>query len=506
MPRFKSAAAGYSVDAMKGFFLKRLILCLPLVALAACSVNPATGKQSFTAFMSRSKEIEVGREEHPKILKRFGGAYEDKEFAAYVHRVGLSLAKVTEVQDLSYTFTVLNDDKVNAFALPGGYVYITRGLVALAENEAEMAGVLAHEIGHITARHTAQRYSKAMAANIGLTILGVAGALPYGTGHLVSFGTEAVLKGYSRDQELEADMLGVRYLRRAGYDPTAMTAFFHKLKGHEKLAKALAQDPNAKDNYTIMSTHPRTAQRIAQAIKLAEAPSSGILRLERQAFLAGIDGMLFGDDPKQGVRKGREFAHPEMGFRFQVPPGFVLFNSPQRVLARGPGGAVIRFDMEKQEKAKEVKDLRRYLTGGWSHGLSLRNVERIEVNGLAGVTAASGWRSKDGGREDLRLIVLRDGPERIYRFIFLTPRELTGQMARELQRTTYSFRRLSKEEAAAVRPLRIRVVDVEPGDTVKSLAAIMPIEPFAVDWFELLNGVKRNLPLIPGTQVKIVTD
>ncbi len=491
---------------MKRIFLKRLILCLPLLALAACSVNPATGKQSFTAFMSKSKEMEVGREEHPKILERFGGAHEDREFSAYARRIGLSLAKVSEVQDLTYTFTVLNDDKVNAFALPGGYVYITRGLVVLAENEAEMAGVLAHEIGHITARHTAQRYSKAMAANIGLTILGLAGGLPPGAGNLVSLGTQAILQGYSRDQELEADMLGVRYLRRAGYEPTAMTAFFRKLEGHQKLEKTLAQDPNAKDRYSIMSSHPRTAQRIAQAIKLAEAPSTGILRLERRAFLANIDGMLFGDDPKQGVRKGREFAHPEVGIRFEVPPGFVMFNSPERVVARGPGGAVVVFDMEKPEKAKEVKDLRRYLTGGWRHGLSLKDVERIEVDGLAGVTGTARRRAKGGGMEDLRLIALRDGPENIYRFVFITPVNLTGRMATELQRTTYSFRRLSKEEAAAIRPLRIRVVDVEPGDTVQSLAAIMPIEPFAIDWFELLNGVKRNLPLIPGTQVKIVTD
>ena len=141
------------------------LLIVPLLALGACTVNPATGKQSFTGFMSRSDEMEVGSKEHPKILKEYGGRYDGNGINAYVRDIGLGLARVSEVAGLPYTFTVLNDDKVNAFALPGGYVYITRGLLALADNEAEMAGVLAHEIGHVTARHTAQRYSQAMATN-----------------------------------------------------------------------------------------------------------------------------------------------------------------------------------------------------------------------------------------------------------------------------------------------------------------------------------------------------
>ncbi|HIM26208.1 MAG TPA: peptidase M48, partial [Rhodospirillales bacterium] len=144
--------------------------------VSACSTNPATGQQSFTAFMSRAEEIRIGAEEHPKIIKEFGGAYKDARLHAYIKRTGLALARKSEVTDLPYTFTILNDDKVNAFALPGGYVYITRGLLALAENEAEMAGVLAHEIGHVTARHSAERYSTAQATNLGLMVLGVLGS------------------------------------------------------------------------------------------------------------------------------------------------------------------------------------------------------------------------------------------------------------------------------------------------------------------------------------------
>ncbi len=138
-------------------FFRAVVLCLPLLSLAGCSTNPATGQQSFTAFMSRADELRIGAEEHPKMIKEFGGAYTDARLRAYIKRTGLALARISEVTDLPYTFTILNDDKVNAFALPGGYVYITRGLMALANDEAELAGVVAHEIGHVTARHTAQR-------------------------------------------------------------------------------------------------------------------------------------------------------------------------------------------------------------------------------------------------------------------------------------------------------------------------------------------------------------
>ncbi|MDP6883806.1 MAG: M48 family metalloprotease, partial [Rhodospirillales bacterium] len=263
-------------------FLRAIVLCLPLLSLAGCSTNPATGEQSFTAFMSRADEMRVGAEEHPKILKQFNGAYREGQVAAYAHRVGAALAGVSEITDMPFTFTVLNTDKVNAFALPGGYVYITRGLLALAGDEAEMAGVLAHEIGHVTARHTAQRYSKSIAANLGLTVLGVLGSAagaPPGLGDIASFGAQAYLQGFSREQEMEADMLGARYLARAGYDVGAMSGFLAKLQRHDRLEAALKEIPDPAARFNIMSTHPRTAERIAQAIGLAgQAPRADARR------------------------------------------------------------------------------------------------------------------------------------------------------------------------------------------------------------------------------------
>lgn len=486
--------------------LRSAILVLPLLALAACTVNPATGQQSFTAFMSPEDEIRVGTREHPKIVKEFGGAYGDAALNDYVRRIGQSLARVSELPNLTFTFTVLNDPKINAFALPGGYVYITRGLLALADNEAEMAGVLAHEIGHITARHTAQRYSQAMAANIGLTILGVLGqaaGAPVGTGDLIAFGAQAALQSYSREQELEADMLGVRYMTRAGYSPQGMVSFFDKLDAHTRLEAAIAGNPTAADQFSIMSTHPRTADRIEQAIQLARVSAVPNPRFERDTFLWRIDGMAFGDDPKQGIRRGREFVHPELGFRFVVPPGFSLFNSPKQVVARGPERSLVIFDMEAEAKARNAGPLTTYLANDWGGRLSLRSVERITINGLDAATGQARIQTRNGAM-DVRLIAIRERAERLYRMIFVTPPSLTGPLATELQRTTYSFRRLTREEASAIRPLRIKIVTVQQGDTPQSLASRMPFETYRLEWFQVLNDLKRGQPLVPGVKVKTV--
>lgn len=495
--------------------MKRLFtviaLCLPLLAVASCSVNPATGKQSFTGFVSRADEMTLGKNEHPKILKSFGGQYKDTEIDAYVRRIGLNLTKVSEVPDLPYTLTVLNDEKVNAFAVPGGYIYITRGLLALAENEAEMAGVLAHEIGHITARHSAQRYSKAQATNLGLTLIGILGSASGvsapGVNNLLSVVAQVALQSYSREQEMEADMLGVRYLTRAGYSPEAMISFLQKMQAHTKLEATLSGNPElANRSSNIMSTHPRTADRIVKAIELAKAVPQASPRFDRQEYLTRIDGLMFGDDPEQGIRKGRVFAHAELGIQFEVPPGFVLFNSPSKVLARGPNGSVIIFDMERAQKAQKVESLKAYVLNSWGDGLSLREIEKIDVNNLEGATGRGRLRMKDGSLKDIRLLAIRENADRIYRFAFLTPPAFTVRMATDFQRTSYSFRRLSPDEVASIRPLRLRVVTVTEDDTAASLAADMPFEKGGLEWFEVLNGLTRGQPLISGEKVKTVGD
>jgi predicted Zn-dependent protease len=484
-----------------------LSLCFLLIALAACSTNPATGRSSFTAFMSPDEEVRVGGQEHPKLVQQFGGEYPDRELDAYVRKVGLSLSQTTEMPNLPYSFTVLDDEMINAFALPGGYVHVTRGLLALASNEAEMAGVLAHELGHVTARHSAERYSQGVLAGIGATIVGVAGAaagVP-GVGDAAGYGAQAYLQSYSRDQELEADRLGIRYMTNAGYDPAAMASFFRKLDAFAQLEATIAGDPGAADRFGVMASHPRTSDRVAQAIRLAKEAHVAEPKLGSDTYLSHIDGLVYGDSPAQGVRRDRDFYHPGLRITFRVPPGFVMFNSPQQVVARGPQKAVIAFDMESEGTARSVRDMRSYVGETWGGRLNLQRVEAIDVNGMPAATAATRINTNDGAM-DLRLVAIRERPERIFRMIFLTPPSLTRQLSAELQRTTYSFKRLTAAEAMAIKPLRVDVVTVRTGDTAESLAARMPFVSYRLERFLALNGLGRGQEPLPGDKVKVIVE
>lgn len=488
-------------------FLCGLLFIFALAGLSGCTVNPATGKQSFTGFMSPEREKEAGAEEHPKILQQFGGVYDDPGVSGYVAEIGFKLARVSEMPDLAFRFTVLNDDQINAFALPGGYVYVTRGLIALAETEAELAGVIGHEIGHVTARHTAERYSKTIAANVGLQILGVLGSVygvPQEAGGLLSSGATAILQGYSREQELEADMLGVRYLTRVGYNPDGMTSFFRKLKAHDQLKARMENRATNEENYNFASSHPRTTDRIKQAIRLARTATVANPVNNRDRMLNALNGILFGGDPAQGIIRGREFIHPDLRFLFTVPEGFTLVNTPDRVLARHENGASMIFDMAPAKQANKVTRLDHYLTDEWGGQLGLKDVEQLTVNGMEAWTGAA-TQNTDQGRRSVRLVVIRDAGNEIFRFAFLTPVNELNAMEEDLRRTTHSLKRLSEAEAAEVKPLRIRVVRTGSGMTAQDLANAMAVEPeYAMDWLELLNSDLdvHNLPA--GTPVKIV--
>ena len=481
------------------FFI--LIMLGTLLGLNNCTTNPATGKKSFTAFMSREDEIRIGTEEHPRLIKEFGGIYKNTRLQAYVIRVGLKLANQADDSGLKYTFTILNSEKVNALALPGGFIYITRGLLALVENEAELAGVLAHEIGHVTARHTAERYSTAKATNLGmmmLNILSSATGVPTGVNQLLGFGAEAALKSYSRDQELESDMLGVNYLVRAGYSPFAMTSFFHKLKAHEKLEIKLKGSPNFIPN-NIFATHPRTVDRIKKAVRLANKFNIKNSVLKRETFLKEIDGITFGDDPEQGIRSGRKFIHRDLGISFEVPPNFILFNSPTQVVARGPRGAKMIFQLKQEKSISRRISLEEHITNTWSKIFSLKKLEHININGLKAITSRSYLNGKD-----YRLIAIQGDKNLYFHLIFISSPSITSELNTDFRRATYSFRRLSKSEADAIEPLRIKVIKTVPGDTQKKLAKKMPFEAYRLEWLQTLNGLLPGQEILPGRSLKVV--
>jgi predicted Zn-dependent protease len=471
-----------------------------MLLLAGCSVNPATGESSFTAFMSPEDELRVGREQHPKILKEFGGSYDFAKANAYVDAVGQKLARVSDLPNLKFAFTVLDSDVVNAFALPGGYIYISRGLLALANTEAELAGVLAHEIGHVTARHSAQRYSSAVVAGLGTALLGVVAGSA--AAQLGQQGAAVYLQGYSRDQEFEADILGVRYLARAGYDTGSMASFLASLKAYSELEAKASGLPDPASRYNIMSTHPRTGDRVLAATKVAQTTPVPNPRIGNIAHLDAIDGIVFGDSEGQGFVRGNVFAHKILGFRFEVPDGFHIANGTRQVIARGPNKALILFNADTRPYTGAMTA---YLGKVWAPSTRLAGVEAINVNDMEAATATTRL-AQQGGTVDLRLVAIRFGRNQIYRFMFATPPAITQQLSVPLRRTTFSFRRLSEREKADLQPWRVVTPEVSAGRTASQLSRGLPLPGPKEEWFRVLNGLAPNSQPFVGQRVKLIVE
>ena len=475
-------------------------LALVLLALAACAVAPGTGRTIFTGGLTPEQEAELGAREHKKVLDEFGGTYDDPDLTRYVSSLGKLLARTSEMPGLNFTFTVLDTPIVNAFALPGGYIYVTRGLLALADNEAELAGVLAHEIGHVTARHTAERHGQATIA--GVLTAGAGVFIGEEAGDIVGTGGLLVLRGWSREQEHEADLLGVRYLSRVGYRPQGMADFLTRLQAHSRLEAEEQGRPGKADEFSLLQTHPRTADRVEVAIREAGAKPVADPLVARDIYLSKIDGLLYGDNPREGVIRGRRFLHPDLRLAFEVPDGFRLFNSPTKVIARGPQGSAIIFDRARNSANLSMTD---YLIRDWAKNAFVQEVEAITVNNLDAATGRTRLRATQGSL-DVRLVVIEGDPGWVYRFLFATPPRLTAGLSEELKRTTYSFRRLSQSEVAAIKPRRLRLYRVRPGDTPSGISRRMSVEGDRLKRFLVLNGLNRKSTLVPGQIVKIVTE
>jgi predicted Zn-dependent protease len=478
--------------------LKRLAaagLALALPLLAACATAPATGDRIFTGGLSMQQEKRLGAEQHPKLLRQFGGAYDDRELSRYVASVGNLLAQTSELPELDWTFTVLDTPVVNAFALPGGYVYVSRGLLALAENEAQMAGVLAHEIGHVTARHSAERYGGQQIATLGSVLAGV--LLGREAAQIAGGLSQVAIAGYSRSQELEADTLGVRYLARAGYDPQAMAGFLARMQAERELQQTLA-GADGGDGFNLLSTHPRTPQRVQEAIRAAGVRPVDNPITARATYLSKLDGMIYGHSPSQGFVRGTRFLHPELRLAFEVPRSFRILNQQTKVVARGPGGSAIVFD---RAPGRVGGDVARYLVDRWAEGARLRNVRRLTLDGMPAATGTARANTSQG-RRDVRLLAVRWNRQTIYRFLFLHPQR--GDLSSAFLDTAQSFHRLTAAEADALQPRRLRLHRVRPGERVANLARRLPYDDHRSQRFRVLNGLGPDDGLQAGQTVKLV--
>lgn len=480
-----------------------------MLALSGCMAEPGMGGAGTgTPAAISASEKKEGGEAHPELLKEFGGAYTGRQ-SAYVTEVGRNIAVQSGLSNARNDFTIslLNTPVNNAFAIPGGYVYVTRQLMTLMNDEAELAGVLGHEVGHVAARHGQKRQSAATRN----TILGAIGQILVGAvagdsqlGELlqkgIGTGSQLLTLRFSRAQEYEADDLGIRYLASAGYDPQALSSMLASLAAQTALdARTAGRDARSVPEWA--STHPDPASRVARAAQnAAAAGGTGKLR-NRDAFLAALDGVTYGDDPKQGVIEGNAFLHPDLKLAFTAPSGFGMQNGTSAVTVSGTGaqaqfsGGTYNGDLDSY-----VRSVFQALAGG-STNLDVGSISRTTVNGLpAAYTTVRANTSS--GQVDVTVFAYEFGRSSAFHFIGLTQ---AGQGAGALLPMYRSVRRLSDAQASAIKPRRIDVVTVKAGDTVASLAGRMAYSDNKLDRFLVLNGLQANSALRVGQKVKIVT-
>jgi predicted Zn-dependent protease len=475
------------------------LMSLSALSLSACTTNPATGEQQFTAFMPAGQEASLGMQEHKKVMQLYGEAYKGSDIEAYVNKVGQRVIQSTERNDVKYKFFVLDTPVVNAFAVPGGYIYVSRGLLALANSEAELAAVLAHETGHITARHSAERYSHGVLASLGAAAVAATLDKP-GVGRAAGLGSNLYIKAYSRSQEHQADHLGLRYLVNAGYDPRAMGMFLTDLEQHSLFEDHLKGVQPGK-SFSYFSTHPQTDDRIERVVEEAMQEYAGRPGVyHKEEYLKAIDGLVYGDSPKQGFVRGQDFYHPKIGFTFSVPQGYRIINNPKEIIAVSKDGSMVLFDMAKTSQAL---DPMAYLQHVWMRNERLDQVEKIEINGMRAVTGSFDGKL-NGKAVTIRVIAIEWGPGHYFRMQMAIPQIASKTVIEGLKSVTYSFRRMTDQEKKVIKPYSLKIMKAVEGNTVKYFANYMAYDNLKETRFRILNGLKPDDPVLPGHQYKVV--
>ncbi len=469
--------------------LPALMLVLFALLTLTCSRNPVTGKKEFM-LLSQKGELALGQQSDPGIVSTYG-KYDDNRIQAFINEKGQQMAKISHRSNLKYEFKVLDSPVVNAFAVPGGYVYFTRGILAHFNNEAEFAGVLGHEIGHITARHSAKQYSKAMVAQVGFGLGMVLSKEFRQFSNLAQTGLSLLFLKFGRNAESQSDRLGVEYSTEIGYNSHEMANFFQtigRLRGDEG-----ASIP------TFLSTHPDPTDRCNTVHRLTDKAHKNRdvskLKVNRDAYLRMIDGLTYGEDPRQGYFDNNVFYHPELKFQFPVPGGWKTLNTNAMVqISTEDGKAAIQMALAKGATAREAEDA--FIKN--TDSLRVVDSRSVRVNGLPA-------RMNIADVQTLRVLTyFIEYNGMIYQFHGIAQRAEYSRYERYFSRTMEGFNVLRDPKRINVKPERIRVKTVQRGGTFTEVMRSFNMESKRFEELAILNGMKQNDQVKANTLIKVV--
>ncbi len=493
----------------KLFLWTGVALAMSLTPTGALDARKKKKAESTVPQAITAAEKQQGAKAHPEILQEFGGNYESAQ-TAYVVRVGKNIAVQSGLGNAESDFTVsfLNSPVNNAFAIPGGYIYITRQLAALCNSEAEMAGVLGHEVGHVAARHSKKRQKRATIAGILGAVGTIGGAILGDKGGLAGLlggaakeysGTLAQIftLSYSRGQEEQADDLGIKYLSKAGYEPAALSEMLASLAMQSSLdVRASGQEARSVPEWA--STHPDPIKRVSRAATNAKQYTSNGVRKQDTHF-AAINNMLYGDDPRQGVVEGRDFLHPDLLLKFSVPSGYGMQNSTQAVIINGTGGKAMFSTLAYSGNKQAYVDAAFKSIAG-DQKLNYGAISQTTVNGIPAFYSTATVATQNGGSNSITVFGYEFSNSQAFHFVTIAPAN-----ASPFDSMYQSVRKLTKAEADGIKPRKIKIVTVGKGDTTSSLAAKMAYRDLQVERFMALNGLQNGAILQSGRKVKIVT-
>lgn len=481
--------------------LRIALLLSAAVATGSCAGLPLPGSGPAAGEAISQSERQQGAQAHAQLLQQFGDAYSGQQ-SAYVVQIGRRIAVESGLSNAQndFTVTLLNSPVNNAFALPGGYVYITRNLVGLMNSEAELASVMGHEVGHVAARHSSRRQSTSTITQI----LAVGLGLLTGSGDLANLAGQAAqlyTLRYSRSQEYEADELGITYLTRAGYDPFAAAGMLASLAAQTSLDAQIA-GREARSLPEWASTHPDPGARVSRARNTASATGAvaGGGTSNREVFLNAIDGMLYDDDPAQGVIDGNTFRHPDLRLQFTVPQGYTMQNGTNAVVVTGPNGQAQFGGVQQSGSLSDYIGRVFGELGGNQRQINYGNVTSSRINGIP-VAQASARVASGSNQVDVTVTAYDFGSNMKYHFMTVTR---AGQGIGPFNSMIRSVARLSSSEAAAIRPRVIDVVTVRRGDTISGLASRMAYQSNQETRFRVLNALGSGDTLRAGQRVKLV--